>query len=185
MDTLLRYGISGYWRQGQAQPPSTNFDKFQKTCHSVMSQYGGEVLEIRGIYKMGAGNYHLAYLKQKYVADRAILLYLNIHYPFLAVRTAPLDERSGKILQPSNAWQNASQVVKQTDVVFRFGLIYSFLEPEELEEPLEFRHINGGRQLQLVNKHEMSKMEVEIIYRWQRLSSIPLTVGDVIFNRWD
>ncbi|MBK7897250.1 MAG: hypothetical protein IPJ90_20660 [Anaerolineaceae bacterium] len=186
MDTLLRYGISGYWwENGEIRPTVVDFSKFETICHDVMGQYSGKVLEIRNVKKIGTGNYHLAYLKQQYVSDQAIVLFLNIHYPFIAVKTTPLDETSNDIFGPSNSWQKVTQVIKQSDVIFRFRLIYRFLEPVELKEPLTFSHNNTDKQLQLLNRHEMPQKEVEMIHKWQRISSIPLTVGDVIFNWWD
>ncbi|MCP5094198.1 MAG: hypothetical protein GY943_01460 [Chloroflexi bacterium] len=182
---LLRYGISGYWSQDKAQPPSIDFDKFKDICHAVIRQYGGKVLETRDVYEIGTGNYHMTFFKQKHDLNQAIILYLNIHYPFLAVRIAPIDKNSEKILQSSEGWQQVNQVIKSAEIIFRFGMIYRFLEPVELNVPLHFTNANKNKEAQLVNLHELSKTEVKMIYKWQKLSSVPLTIGDVIFNWWD
>jgi hypothetical protein len=182
---LLRYGVSGFWTQGAPPPPTTDFEKFEKTCFSVIRQYGGEVLEINDVHKIGAGNYHEAYFKQLYDPDQAIVLRLNAHYPFLAIRTVPLDKSRKIILSLLSEWQKVNQIIKQEEIIFRFRLLYQFLEPFELKESLSFETTSKGKKPQLINEHEMSQTEVEMIYRWQRTSSAPLTVGDVIFNWWD
>lgn len=182
---LLRVGITGFWDKKETVPPLTDLKMFKETCHVAMLQCGGKVLEIQEAYSNSSKNYHLAYLKQKHEVD-AVILYLNAHYPFLAVKTAAWEKERSCEKASSRSWQKASKVFKNENIVYHFQQEYRFLSPTELEEPLNFSHIKKDKRVhQLGNENDLAEVELEMIHSWQRTLSSPLTIGDIIFNWWD
>jgi hypothetical protein len=182
---LLQRGISGYYNLKESTLPSTDFNEFKGICHLVGVQYGGQVLGFREAYRSGLpNNYHLAWLCHKYDSKQVLIIFLNAHYPFVAFAIGENGDADGT-LPEHGSWQSVNQVFESLDVISILSTRYRLLEPQDLQEPLQFRLDNKAEKIVLENPHELAESEVAMIHRWHKTLTKPITIGDVVFNWWD
>ncbi|MFS0634464.1 hypothetical protein AB1K84_01060 [Mesobacillus foraminis] len=157
---ILLNGITGFYDSSGNKPPELNRKQVKEDCFSLISGYGGEVLEYQEpCYPM---NFYNVIVK---LETKQLHLLLNQFYPFMAFAVSDFTQENIRFIDEPRLEQ-------------MFSPFYDVLSTRHLLIPLELKEIKG--QIVLVNENDLNSAEKSQIAYWK-----PKNVGSLVFNYWD